>query len=89
LLLIYTQILFKTLLKENKMKKINPLKKFTFLALISAGLIPSLAIPSQVKADSGYAMTQKQTRIPSFQENINEKSDYCIILEIIYNVSDC
>ena len=52
-------------------------------------MIPSLAIPSQVKADSGYAMTQKQTRIPSFQENINEKSDYCIILEIIYNVSDC
>ena len=71
------------------MKKINPLKKFTFLALISAGLIPSLAIPSQVKADSGYAVTQEQASRPRFEDNINYKSDYCIILEIIYNVSDC
>ena len=71
------------------MKKINPLKKFTFLALISAVFITSLAIPYEAKADSGYLMTQKQTRRTSFQENINEKSDYCIILEIIYNVSDC
>ena len=53
LLLIYTKILFKTLLKENKMKKTNPLKKFTFLTLISAGFITSIAIPSQAKADSG------------------------------------
>ena len=51
------------------MKQTNPLKKFTFLTLISAGLITSLAMPSQVKADSGYAMTQEQTTKQRFQEN--------------------
>ena len=71
------------------MKKTNPLKKFTFLTLISAGLITSLAMPSQVKADSGYAMTQEQTTKQRFQENSNFKSDYFLMLETIYNVSDC
>ena len=42
------------------MKKTNSLKKFTFLTLICTGLITSLTISSQVKADYGYAVTQEQ-----------------------------
>tara|TARA_Y100001978_G_C23322489_1_gene259039 strand:- start:151 stop:366 length:216 start_codon:yes stop_codon:yes gene_type:complete len=71
------------------MKKTNLLKKFASISVIGAGLITFLAIPSQVKADSGYAMTQEQASRPRFEDNINYKSDYCIILEIIHNVSDC
>ena len=71
------------------MKKTNLLKKFASISVIGAGLITFLAIPSQVKADSGYAVTQEQASRPRFEDNINYKSDYCIILEIIYNVSDC
>ena len=71
------------------MKKTNPLKKFTFLTLISAGLITSLTIPSQANADSGYAMTEEQASKPRVEDNINYKSDHCLIMEIIYEVSDC
>ena len=71
------------------MKKTNLLKKFASISVIGAGLITFLAIPSQVKAYSGYAMTQEQASRPRFEDNINYKSDYCIILEIIHNVSDC
>ena len=71
------------------MKKTNPLKKFTFLTLISAGLITSLTIPSQVKADSGYAVTKEQASRPRFEDSINYKSNHCLIMEIIYEKSDC
>ena len=71
------------------MKKTNPLKKFTFLTLSSACLITSLAMPDQVKADSGYAMTQEQASRPRFEDRINYKSDHCLIMEIIYEKSDC
>ena len=71
------------------MKKTNPLKKLTFLTLIGAGLITSLTIPSQVKADSGYAVTQEQASRPRFEDSINYKSDHCLIMEIIYEKSDC
>ena len=71
------------------MKKTNLLKQFASVSAIGAGLITSLAMPSQVKADSGYAMTQEQTTKQRFQENSNFKSDYCLMLETIYNVFAC
>jgi hypothetical protein len=71
------------------MKKTNSLKKFTFLTLICTGFITSLTIPNQVKADSGYAMTQEQASRPRFEDSINYKSDHCLIMEIIYEKSDC
>ena len=71
------------------MKNSNLLKKFTVLSLISAGLITTFVVPSHAKADSGYLMTQEQTTKQRFQENSNYKSAYCLMLETIYNVSDC
>ena len=71
------------------MKKTNLLKKFASISVIGAGLITSLTIPSQVKADSGYAVTQEQASRPRFEDGINYKSDHCLIMEIIYEKSDC
>ena len=71
------------------MKKTNLLKKFASISVIGAGLITSLTIPSQVKADSGYAVTQEQASRPRFEDSINYKSDHCLIMEIIYEKSDC
>ena len=71
------------------MKKTNLLKKFALISAIGAGLVIALVSPNQAKADSGYAMTQEQTTKQRFQENSNYKSAYCLMLETIYNVSDC
>ena len=71
------------------MKKTNSLKKFTFLTLICTSFITSLTITNQVKADSGYAVTQEQASRPRFEDSINYKSDHCLIMEIIYEKSDC
>tara|TARA_B100000212_G_C27202338_1_gene459299 strand:- start:208 stop:429 length:222 start_codon:yes stop_codon:yes gene_type:complete len=73
------------------MKKTDLVKKLTVLSAIGAGLVISLLSPSQVKADTGYLMTQGQIRNNLVQNDIypTSGSDYCIIAEIIYGDSDC
>ena len=73
------------------MKKTDLVKKLTVLSAIGAGLVISLLSPSQVKADTGYLMTQGQIRNNLVQNDIypTSESDYCIIAEIIYGDSDC
>ena len=73
------------------MKKINLVKKFTALSVISRGLLITLISPSQVKADNGYLMTQEQIKNNSVQNDLylTSGSDHCIIAEIIYGTSNC
>ena len=73
------------------MKRTNLVQKFTALSVIGAGLVISLLSSSQVKADTGYLMTQEQIRDNLVQNDIypTSGSDYCIISEIIYGDSDC